>query len=49
MWFVVIGVLLILFKVFDVGLMVDISWWWVLFLFVLVILWWEFVDKVGYM
>ena len=48
MWFVVIGVLLILLKALDVGPMVDISWWWVLSPIVLAILWWEFADKVGY-
>ena len=48
MWFVVIGVLLILLKLIEFGPVGGLSWWWVLSPFVLAVLWWEFADKSGY-
>ena len=48
MWFVVIGVLLILLKLIEFGPVDGLSWWWVLSPFVLAVLWWEFADKSGY-
>lgn len=48
MWFVVIGVLLILLKLIEFGPVAGLSWWWVLSPFLLAVLWWEFADKSGY-
>ena len=48
MWFVVIGVLLILLKLIEFGPVGGLSWWWVLSPFVLAVLWWEFAAKSGY-
>jgi small Trp-rich protein len=48
MWFIVVGVLLLLMKVAEVGPGADLSWWWVLAPFGLAVIWWEFADKTGY-
>ncbi len=48
MWLIVVGVLLLLMKVAEVGPGADLSWWWVLAPFGLAVLWWEFADKTGY-
>ncbi len=48
MWFIVVGVLLLLMKVAEVGPVADLSWWWVLAPFGVAVVWWEFADKTGY-
>ncbi|ALV07420.1 TIGR04438 family Trp-rich protein [Roseateles depolymerans] len=48
MWFIVVGVLLLLMKVAEVGPVADLSWWWVLAPFGFALVWWEFADKTGY-
>lgn len=48
MWFIVVGVLLLLMKVAEVGPVADLSWWWVLAPFGIAVVWWEFADKTGY-
>ncbi len=48
MWLIVIGVLLLLLKLGEVGPVADLSWWWVLSPFLAAVLWWEFADKTGY-
>ncbi|OWQ93182.1 hypothetical protein CDN99_01400 [Roseateles aquatilis] len=48
MWFLVIGVLLILLKLAEVGPIAGLSWWWVLSPLALAVVWWEFADKSGY-
>ncbi|UXH80130.1 TIGR04438 family Trp-rich protein [Roseateles amylovorans] len=48
MWLIVIGVLLLLLKLGEVGPVGDLSWWWVLSPFLAAVLWWEFADKTGY-
>lgn len=48
MWFVVIGVLVLLLKIGEVGPVAGLSWWWVGLPFLLAVLWWEFADKTGY-
>jgi len=48
MWFIVVGVLLLLMKVAEFGPVAELSWWWVLSPFALSLVWWEFADKTGY-
>ncbi|MCH7342317.1 TIGR04438 family Trp-rich protein [Pelomonas sp. CA6] len=48
MWFVVIGVLMILLKVGEIGPVAQWSWWLVLAPFPLATIWWAFADKFGY-
>lgn len=47
MWFVVIGCVLILLKLFDVAL-VNTSWIWVLSPFAGAVVWWWWADTTGY-
>jgi small Trp-rich protein len=47
MWFIVIGVLLILLKLGDVGMVAAWTWWAVLTPFGLAVLWWAYADASG--
>lgn len=47
MWFVVVGVLLVLMKWLEVGPVADWSWWVILVPFPLAVAWWAFVDASG--
>lgn len=47
MWFIVIGVVLVLLKVLSVAPVADWSWLWVLLPFGLAVLWWAWADKSG--
>ena len=44
MWFIVVGVLLVLMKWFEVGPVGQWSWWIVLIPFALALLWFEVVE-----
>jgi len=48
MWFVVIGCLLLLMKVGDVGFAAQWSWLWILLPFGLAVVWWSFADASGF-
>ncbi len=48
MWFVGLGVLLLIAKLLEVGPMVDLSWWWVLSPFAGAVVWWAWADSTGY-
>lgn len=48
MWLVVIGVLLILLKVAELGPVASWSWWLVLAPFPAAMVWWTLADKYGY-
>lgn len=48
MWFVVLGVLLTLMKVLDLGVVSVWSWWVVLAPFALAFVWWMWADMSGY-
>lgn len=48
MWFVGLGVLLILLKVGDVGFVAGWSWFAVLSPFALAVIWWVWADGSGY-
>jgi small Trp-rich protein len=47
MVFIVIGVLLIVLKVAEIGPVAALSWWWVLSPFALAAVWWQFADSTG--
>lgn len=47
MWFVVIGCLLLLMKLTEVGFAADWSWTWILSPFGLAVIWWAFADAAG--
>jgi small Trp-rich protein len=47
MWFVVIGCVLLLMKMAEVGFGATLSWLWVLAPFGLAVLWWSFADGSG--
>lgn len=48
MWFLVLGVLGVLLKYFEVGPMGQWSWWIVLIPFPLAMAWWSYADWSGY-
>ena len=47
MAFVLIGVLLLVLKVAEWGVVATWAWWWVLSPFVLALLWWAWSDASG--
>ena len=48
MYFLGLGIVLLLFKYLEFGPLADWSWWWVLTPFVLAVLWWTWADASGY-
>ncbi len=48
MYFLGLGVVLLLLKYLEIGPLADWSWWWMLTPFVLAILWWTWADASGY-
>jgi small Trp-rich protein len=48
MWFIVLGVLLIVMKLADFGIVATWSWWVVLAPFGLALVWWAYADSSGY-
>jgi small Trp-rich protein len=48
MYLLILGIALMLLKYLEVGLVVDLSWWWVLSPFALAVLWWAWADSTGY-
>lgn len=48
MYTLVLGILLVLLKYFDVSPVVDWSWWWVLSPFAVSAAWWTWADASGY-
>jgi small Trp-rich protein len=47
MWFIIIGVLLIVLKFAEVGPVAGMAWWWVLSPFALAAAWWAYADATG--
>jgi small Trp-rich protein len=47
MWFVVIGVALLLLKLLDIAPVADWSWWQVLSPFAVAVVWWAWADASG--
>lgn len=48
MYFVGLGIVLLLMKYLDVSPVVDWSWWLVLAPFALAVVWWAWADASGY-
>lgn len=48
MWFLMLGVLGVLLKYFEVGFVATLSWWIVLIPFGLAMAWWAWADASGY-
>ncbi len=48
MYFLGLGLILLLLKYFDVGPVAALSWWYVLAPFALAIAWWVWADSSGY-
>ena len=48
MYFLGLGVFLLLFKYFEIGPMANWSWWIILAPFGLAMLWWAWADSTGY-
>ncbi|VTU19253.1 MULTISPECIES: TIGR04438 family Trp-rich protein [unclassified Variovorax] len=48
MWFLLLGVLGMVLKYFEVGFVGRLSWWVVLIPFGLAMVWWAYADMSGY-
>lgn len=48
MLFLILGLALMALKVFEIGPVAALSWWWVLAPFALAALWWTWADASGY-
>ena len=48
MWFLLLGVVAVALKYFEVGPFGPLSWWWVLSPFPLAMAWWAYADWSGY-
>jgi small Trp-rich protein len=48
MWFLIVGIGLLLSKYAGIGFAADWSWWWVLSPFAMAIAWWAWADATGY-
>ena len=45
MWFIWVGVAMIILKVLEISMFSELSWWWVASPFILGYLWFELVEK----
>jgi len=48
MYFLLVGIALLLLKYFGVGFVAGWSWWWVLSPFAMAVAWWTWADASGY-
>jgi small Trp-rich protein len=48
MFFLVVGLALLLMKYLEVGAVAGWSWWWVLSPFAMAVAWWTWADATGY-
>ena len=48
MWFLMLGLLGVALKYFEIGVVATLSWWIVLIPFALAIAWWAWADASGY-
>lgn len=48
MYFLGLGIVLLLLKYLGVGPLADWSWWWMLTPFALAVAWWTWADASGY-
>lgn len=47
MWLLVIGILLVVLKLAEIGPVAGWSWWWFTLPFVATVLWWAVADATG--
>jgi len=47
MYFLVAGIGLVIWNYYRIGLVPDMSWWWVLSPFAMAIAWWSWSDSTG--
>ena len=48
MYFLIAGLVALVWNYGRIGLVADTSWWWVMGLFALAVAWWSFADSSGY-
>ncbi|MGO4390960.1 TIGR04438 family Trp-rich protein [Variovorax sp. M-6] len=48
MWFLMLGLLGVALKYFEIGFVATLSWWIVLVPFALAVAWWSWADASGY-
>ncbi|MBU2286816.1 MAG: TIGR04438 family Trp-rich protein [Gammaproteobacteria bacterium] len=48
MWFLMLGLLAVALKYFEIGFVATWSWWIVLIPFALAVAWWAWADSSGY-
>ena len=48
MYFLGLGLVLLLLKYLEIGPVAALSWWWVLTPFALAVAWWAWADSSGY-
>jgi small Trp-rich protein len=48
MYFLFLGLVLMVLKYLEFGFVASMSWWWVLLPFALALAWWEWADSTGY-
>ena len=48
MYFLIAGLVALVWNYWRIGLVADSSWWWVMVPFVLAVAWWSFADSTGY-
>ena len=45
MWLIWTGLALLLLRYFEVGSFATLSWWWVILVFAVAFVWFEFIEK----
>ncbi len=45
MWIMLIGVVLLVGKLLEIGPLGELSWWWVLLPFLVALVWWEVFER----
>ena len=48
MYLLIAGIGLVVWNFYRIGLVADMSWWWVLSPFLLAMVWWAWADSTGY-
>jgi small Trp-rich protein len=48
MYFLIAGLLALVFNYWRIGFVADMSWWWALAPFALAVAWWSWADSSGY-
>lgn len=48
MYLLILGLVLMVLKYLAIGVVADLSWWWVLSPFALAVAWWAWADATGY-